>query len=628
MKKLLALLLTAALVCGLCVPAFAAPAHSEQAEQPASSPASVQTASAETNAESSALPVVFVTGIGQTWTHLVDENGNYKTETNKKGETKPILYNLFYADTQALKQPRSIVNITALAVQLLATVFLNRNMLSEYSLKRLVSTILSRHILDADGNLPSDVEDCARNFPLSAYNETDRYNFFRSIPCQSVLDGMREEDIYCYYHSAFSYLERDADGLDTFISDVVLPGRDVQQVVLVPMSMGAAVVSAYLAKYADKGQVRRVVSIVGAWNGSDLVADLIEGKYVEDSAQMFYETLLPNMIEEPWGSLAAILMHTVSKATLRSMVESIREAIVETLILPTPSLLALIPAERYPAIEQKYLAGRSKDKIRMQAHEYFEAQRTFPQRVRALQAQGTEFYFLCGYGLPFGSADDEYWYFRFLRSTATTNSDEIIQISSTAPGAEFAPAGASLGRTGAYVSPDGSVDLAASIAPDRTWCFYRQRHQLDYNNTALRLAMEIATGRVTDVQTSAQKYPQFNGERNVKDLLRGDNTLLHQLQAILDAHSGEDLPDVRQSLDECRAMLENTHNDPAADNAVMENARQVIARYNPQPQPQQAEPTLQERMEDGFIDFLKKVLPPIRERLYQRYGTGGRGDRR
>ena len=622
MKRLLALLLTAALVCGLFVPAFAASAFPIQTESTAQSPEHAETASSQP----SALPIVFVTGIGQTWTHLVDENGSFKTEKNKDGETEEILYNLFYADLQALRQPRSILNIAALALQLLATVCLNRNMLSADSLKRLTSTILSRHILDEDGNLPPDVEDCARNFPLSEYNETDRYNFFRSIPCQSVLDGIREADIYCYYHSAFSYIERDADGLDAFISDVVLPGRDAQQVVLVPMSMGAAVVSAYLAKYADKGQVRRVVSIVGAWDGSDLVADLIEGKYVDDSAQMFYDSLLPRMIKEPWGSLAAILMHVVSRATLRSMVESIREAIVETLVLPTPSLLALIPAARYPAIEQQYLSGAGMEKIRTQAHEYYEAQRTFPQRVRALEAQGTDFYFLSGYGLSFGTADDEYWYFRFLRSAATTNSDEIIQISSTAPGTTYAPAGASLGRTGTYISPDGSIDLSASIAPDRTWCFYRQRHQLDYNNTALRLAMEIATGSVTDVHTSAEKYPQFNGERNVKDLLRGDNTLIHQLQAVLDAHDGEDLPDVRQALSECRAMLAHTHNDPAADNAVMENARQVIVKYNPQPAPQP--PTLRERVEDGFIGFLKKILPPIRERLYEKYGTGGRGDRR
>ena len=600
MKKILALLLTVALVCGLCVPAGAASAES-------------------------ALPIVFLTGIGQTWSHLVDENGEYKTETDKDGDTDFIEYNLFYLDKESLKEPASIANIGVLVSQLMKTLLLNRNKFTKSSLKKLASALFSRHILDENCNLPADVEDCARNYPLSEYNEIDRRNFFRSIPCQSVLDGVREEDIYCFYHNAFSYIERDADDLDTFISDVVLRGRDVDQVILVPMSMGAAVASAYLAKYADKGQVKRVVSIVGAWNGSDLVADLVEGSYADDSREMWYN-MLPDKIEAPWGDLAGVLMRLVSHDTLRSFIDMLREAVVETLVLPTPSMLALIPAERYPAIEQKYLSGSRWEKVREQAHAYYEAQRTFPQRVRELEQKGMEFYFLSGYDLAFGSADDQYFFFRFLRSTATTNGDEIIQISSTAPGTTYAPAGTSLGRTGPYVSPDGSVDLSTSIAPDRTWCFYRQRHQLDYNNTALRLAMEIATGRVTDVASSAEKYPQFNGARDLKPLLRGDDTLIHRLQAVLDAHPGETMPDVQQALDDCRAALESTHNDPVAEAAVLENARKVLLNYEPQPEPQA--PSRKERIEKAVVEFLKLTMPPLRALLERIYGDGGRGDRR
>jgi hypothetical protein len=42
------------------------------------------------------------------------------------------------------------------------------------------------------------------------------------------------------------------------------------------MSMGAAVVNAYFDLYPEADEVARVVSIVGAWDGSDVVADLIE----------------------------------------------------------------------------------------------------------------------------------------------------------------------------------------------------------------------------------------------------------------------------------------------------------------------------------------------------------------
>ena len=138
--------------------------------------------------------------------------------------------------------------------------------------------------------------------------------------------------------------------------------------------------------------------------------------------------------------------------------------------------------------------------------------------------------------------------------------------------------------------------------------------------------MEIATGRVTDVASSAEKYPQFNGARDLKPLLRGDDTLIHRLQAVLDAHPGETMPDVQQALDDCRAALESTHNDPVAEAAVLENARKVLLNYEPQPEPQA--PSRKERIEKAVVEFLKLTMPPLRALLERIYGDGGRGDRR
>ena len=61
-------------------------------------------------------------------------------------------------------------------------------------------------------------------------------------------------------------------------------------VVLVPMSMGASVVTAYMDAYptVEENHIRRVVSIVGAWDGSDVVADLLTQQYCDNSADLFY----------------------------------------------------------------------------------------------------------------------------------------------------------------------------------------------------------------------------------------------------------------------------------------------------------------------------------------------------
>ena len=621
MKKILSCLLVLALLATTAIPALAAgTADPPQTQEPI-------------------LPIVFVTGIGQLWSHLVDENGNYITETNGDGEEEPIEYNLFYPEPAALKQPKVASALARVALQtLVLSPILDRNLVSEKSVKTVLTALFRHNIIDENGNLPSDVEPPARNYPLSEYNELDKRNFFRSIPCKDLLKDVGEENVYCYYHSAFSYVERDADGLDTFINDVVLKGRkDVRQVTLIPMSMGATIVSDYLAKYGDKGQVKRVISIVGAWNGSELVADLIEGKFADNAPELLYHTVFPQMLDDPWGHLVCIFLYAFSKKTLRSILETFLSAFTDTLMLHTPSLLALIPAERYPAIEKKYLSGSAYAAVRAQARAYYEAQRTLPQRMAQLQAKGTDFFFLCGYGLTFGGFDNEYIYFRFMQSAPKTNSDEIIAISSTAPGATYAPAGQSLGRTGKYVSPDGSVDLSSSFAPDRTWLFYRQKHQLDYNNTALRLAMDIALGKVTDVASSADKYPQFNGMRDAKQLLRRGDSYRDRLQWIIFANAGDpqkaqDVARAQDALDRCTAMLENTHNDPEADEAVIEYARQVLEDLEPKPEPQPEPPQsrsdrIKERAKEKLMGALNDLLPKLHERLYKAFGAAGWRDK-
>ena len=621
MKKILSCLLVLALLATTAIPALAAgTADPPQTQEPI-------------------LPIVFVTGIGQLWSHLLDENGNYVTETNSKGEEEPIEYNLFYPELSVLKQPKIALATANFALRtLILSPILNRDLVPEKSLKTVLSALFSHNIIDENGDLPSDVEPPARNYALSQYNARDKYNFYRSIPCKDLLRGIGEENVYCYYHSAFSFLERDADGLDAFLNDVVLKDRpDTRQVVLIPMSMGAAVVSDYLAKYGGKNQVKRVISVVGAWNGSDLVADLIEHKFSDDAPELLYHTVFPELLGDPWGRLLCIYLYAFSKRNLRSVLDSILSGFVDTMILHTPSLLALVPTERYPSIEEKYLSGDAFATVRAQARAYYEAQRTLPQRMAQLQAQGTEFFFICGYGLGFGGADDsEYPYFRFMQSASQTNSDEIISIRSTAPGASFAPAGQSLGRTGAYISPDGSVDLSTSFAPDRTWLFYRQKHQLDFNNTALRLAMDIALGNVTDVASSAEKYPQFNNMRDVKPLIRGNDTCRDRLQRFINANKNDpqkadDVARAQDALDRCNAMLENTHNDPQADAAVIKYAQQLLEELYPQtPQPE-PEQKWSGRVKDAAIekllDLLIAVLPPLHEALYQKYGAAGIRDK-
>ncbi|MBQ7541701.1 MAG: hypothetical protein IJT44_05355 [Clostridia bacterium] len=581
-------------------------------------------AHAQTNASQTAdceYVNIFVTGIGQTWTHLLDENGEQRV--NRKSDRKHynlfydeddlVEYNIFYLDSSTLREPRNALAALRILGQTLRSVLTQHNCVQKRDLKTIVRAVCHYHIPDANGELPADVEPVVRPYPFSEYNAQEMHNVYRSIPCEDMVEAVGAENFYCYNYPAFSSLYSDAQKLDDFIQTVKKQtGKD--KVVLTPMSMGAAVVSAYLDAYGDKGDVKRVVSIVGAWNGSDVFADLIEKKFAADSPQLLYRDILRELLKTPGCDILSLALRMVPKQELRAFINDLVDALCEELIFKSSSLLALIPYERYEAIEREYLSDPQYAAIRAETRRYYEAQRTLKQRLSALEAQGTEFYFLAGYGLPFGAAD--FPYFAFMKSTETTNSDEVIGIASTAPGAEYAPCGKSLGRTGEYVSPDGSVDLSTSFAPDRTWCFYQQKHGLEYNNTALRLAFDIACGKVRNVRDSAQTYPQFNKARDLKPI-RGVPEKLRTFirENADDASKAHDVELARDALRRCEEMIADTHNDPARDGEVMAYAQQVLYEIGVDTPEQPQELT-------GF----SKIMRWLSDRAYTRFGPAGFAD--
>ncbi len=487
-------------------------------------------------------PIIFVTGIGQSYSYFyekADDVNDYYTRLNEvvngkttyvdengvtrdyiETDTSTTRWNLFCNDFGfAFKDITLYPALLAVVGGLLASLT-GINCIPEWAVNKVVKTLFKYNIIDENGKLPANVITPRAQTCVANMTKEQKDNFYRSTPCQDVIGDIGEQMIYCFNYSAFSFVYDNAKDLDAFINDVVLPEHPgYDKVVLVPMSMGASVVSSYLQDYGDKGQVARVVSIVGAWDGSDVFADLIERSYAKDAPHKLYDGVLADMIGGDGGYIVNLVLRLFPKATLRSIIDEILGSLVNEFILKTPSLLALIPHNRYLAIRRNILAEKASDKILAMTDKYYECQSTLEARLKNLNKKfGTEFYYIAGYGYEFGGSETgDYAFFKFLNSTTTTNSDEIIQISSTATGATFAPVGQQLKDYNAeYTTADKSVDLSTCIFPDNVWLFREQKHELENNNTALNLALALACG---DKQEAAT-YPRDNGSRFLKKLKR------------------------------------------------------------------------------------------------------------
>ena len=606
LKKCIAVLLCFTMLLPLGMPAFAADGKEEE-EMKADLPYKVTVAdsleSAFAEGENSLL--LFVTGIGQSFSYLFDESyvapGAFEHGTLQDYENyAPLIangkykarWNLFNDFTEQLDNSETKKSIAKIVFELILTLFTRKNRVKQEDARTLVRQLFTFNLLDENGDHNPRVVTPRFTCPVSEYPygyDSDgslwseaKHRFYTSIPCadaaKAKLGANYEDYLYCFNFNPFSYVTRNVEDLHAYIETVIATNKvGADKVILIPMSMGASVVSSYLAAYPDveDNHVRRVVSVVGAWNGSDIILDLVREEYADNSADLFYNGIIADLVGAPWGYLVNFALRLFSKQSLRDFIDDTLAVFVEEIFLNTPSLFALVPDYGYEEVRTHVKS----DAVLKEADFYHEAQASVKTRLAALEEQGVTFSFITGYGLPYGAITGDYKVFGFLHSAERTNSDEIINIDSTAPGTQYVAYNQKFTDTdGRELSPDGSIDIAGAYYKDSCWYFYEQKHELEYNNTSLSLAVDLALGQVKtvadcdDLNEDGVYYPQFNGARDVSNLVKHH---IPAYQAFIAAGNQPSEQLVKQ-YDKCLAMMANTVNNPGADNTIMDAFRDML----------------------------------------------------
>ncbi len=591
--------------------------------------------------------VVFVTGIGQSYSYLFDESytqeGAFENGTLQDFENyAPLIaedkyasrWNLFNSFDEVFSDTDTILTIVGLVVELLVSSALRWNIIDQNKVDKVVRALFHFNIVGEDGNGDPRVVTPRYPMPVSEFpgitNEEGEFEseaknrFYSSIPCKDIARekfGKNYEDyLYVFNYNAFSYTSKNVDALHEFVETILAENKvGAKDIVLVPMSMGASVVTAYMDKYPTVAQnhIRRVVSIVGAWDGSDVVADLLLGRFCDNSADLFYNGLLSDLIGEPWGYVVNIALRLFPKPILRNFVDSALSGIATELFCATPSLCNLIPIDQYEEIAPLIKSSV----VKAEADAFQEAKKRLDTTMSNLEKEGVTFSFISGYGLPFGAITSDYSAFGFMASAPVTNSDEIINIDSTAPGTSFVTPGTQFeDTTGRELSPDGSLDISTTLRKESSWFFYKQKHELEYNNTAIALALELATGNiktVADCDNPAEDdfyFPQFNEARNLKSYQR---SYLSDLERYC-AETGYVLTAEQEAvLEKAEKMAASTINNPEYDDAVLAEVHDMLVEigvYEPEAEPEFSEV------------LLNKVLKGVNDITYKIFGAKGFSD--
>ncbi len=634
MKKFIAIILSLAmLVSVLAIPAFAESPENETFE------------SVFVEGENSL--IVFVTGIGQSYSYLFDESytedGAFENGTLQDYENyAPLIaegkystrWNLFNSFDEAFSDSETILAIVSVVTRLVVSGVMGKCVIKEDDVKTIVRNLFKFNLVDENGNGHPRVVTPRYAMPVSEYpyapgedgklRSEARERFFSAIPCEDIAKekfGENYEDfLYVYNYSAFSYTSKNVEGLHDFVETIIANNKvGAKDVVLIPMSMGASVVSAYMDKYptVKENHIRRVVGIVGAWDGTEIIADMLTQQYCDNSADLFYNGLIGDLVGEPWGYVVNIALRIFPKQVLRDFIDMAMRGLATDLFGPTPSLMNMAPLDRYDEVKW----CMSSDVVKAEVDNFYKAKANLMTTMKNLEKEGVTFSFIAGYGLPFGACTSDYSMFGFMKNANTTNSDEIINIDSTAPGTSFVAYGEKFEDTeGRILSPDGSLDISTTVFKDSSWFFYEQKHELEYNNTALSLALNLATGDIKTVadcdnlEEDGCYYPQFNGARNLKSLER---SYIPDLERYCE-ETGYVLTAEQQAiLDKAEAMTKSTENNVEKDEAVMEEVHDMLVEigvYAPDSEP------------SGGEKFLNFALKGANDIIYFIFGAKGFAD--
>lgn len=440
-------------------------------------------------------PIVFVTGVGQTWTSL---RGDHTHRWNLFARDKEIIFGGLTA-AQRTRLLRAVPQITR--------ALLTGKPADQTALREAVTTLLRFCYVDDDGRLP----DCTdvHIYGARSFDELGRVDFYtgeetrdssrtlldrllRDVPCRDFLDSFGAENMYCFNYSPFTDLYAAADALHETLRAITQKcGRD--KVVLVPMSMGAAVTLAYLDAYytpdgaAEENYIDSIVSVVGAWDGSEGFADLLLGDVCAQWNDVIYKELLPKQ------KLPKPLLHLLTRnpARTNALLRQLLYALLDGILMRSSAFLALVPHARWDEMfpylfaEARFRQNSRLHTVRRDTNRFLRAQENLRQRMRDVyDTCGVRFSFVGGTGLKPGEESSDFDFMRYFRCADRTDTDGVLQITSSMPFDMDAPE--------SYVHAFAVYD--------------RQMHEIGGNAQAMRLIFALAAGEAVDTSGTLRAY--------------------------------------------------------------------------------------------------------------------------
>lgn len=428
-------------------------------------------------------PCIIIPGIGQSKMELLDDSGN-----------KIKMAWQLQVDTDKI--------INDLKLPLIRSIILRSDLGLSKKMRSVIADVVDPIATNDDGTMKNNIRVVDYPQSLADCTEEERNYIYRMVPTQRLSKIIGEDKMYFFAYNSFGEPYETAKKLDCFI-EKIKKEHNCDKVNLIPVSLGGAVSIAYFDAYGEKNDIKRVLYFVAALQGTYTISDIMALRIKSEQALSLVEFLFPRKVAELLRKILRLLPDKVSNKLMLAAVEGL----IETAILHCPSLWSTIPPTEYDCLSKKLLSDGKFSELKAKTDRFYSAQKNFPEYIKTLEAQGTKFFAIAGYGLqllPIVKSD-------------SISSDGVINISSASMGATAAKLGEKLKVTdnNDCISPDKTIDASTSLWKDSVWYFKNQQHDdTAYNDTALNIAAKALSD---DSFTSVYSDPNFPRFCNASD---------------------------------------------------------------------------------------------------------------
>lgn len=551
-------------------------------------------------------PSVVIPGLFQSEVLCYDDNGELMLDSQGNVRTGP-----FFMDTQEVV----IDAVKKALLPLSKTLITQRDDQKEFANALgdvLGEALLERVKSDDNGNFVHNIQAVKYTTSIARMNAHDKAWALNAIPLNSYIDVAGADHLYFFSYSSLDNMERLAAQVKELIETAKREtGHD--KVNVVPISQGGSIFNAVMEYYPEiKEDIDRVIYVVPATDGSDLIGDIYAYGFIDDDDAL-YDYMFPLLLgeESEWlGYIIDLLVRVIPKDVLNETLDIAVDKLISEYLVNSTAIWGLIPTESYPIAREKYLMDDSKATIREQTDRFYQAQLNVQKNILEFKESGVEFFDIVGYNhslYPIVDSWDE------------VNADGIIQLSSTAIGATSAKVGEKLPEgytqqgnaystcsdpTHNHIDPYNIVDASTGLLPDHTFYFYNHNHERTGGcDVIIGLAVRLLWDKsFTDVYSYPNEYPQFNDSRFTKNVTSKIN---NAKRLDLTNVSPEDAQELKEATAELEAQLALTVVDGEKYSLAEERFNAIYEKITV---PKTDEEKKDEETKSFFMRLLTKLL--------------------